>query len=184
MLAVCQLANKHHVGHGDYNLALWIAGVQFITYILSLVFALKTHKQLYQASDDDKGEDLGWAVGVCAPPIIVLLMSTVGAAILSEYLVHAVEEAAVTLGLNHISIGVILVAIVGNAAEHSTAILMANNGSGYQYCPGLRGANCSICCSSDCFYWSCYRQADGPLLLRSRNTFNRGFCNHSFVCGY
>jgi Ca2+:H+ antiporter len=123
--AVCQLANKHHVGHGDYSLALWIAGVQFVTYILSLVFALKTHKQLYQASDEDKGEDLGVGGWSVRTGIIVLLGSTVGVAILSEYLVHAVEEAAVTLGLSHIFIGVILVAIVGNAAEHSTAILMA-----------------------------------------------------------
>jgi Ca2+:H+ antiporter len=49
----------------------------------------------------------------------------VAVAVLSEYLVHAVEEAANTLGLSHIFIGVVLVAIVGNAAEHSTAILMA-----------------------------------------------------------
>ncbi len=123
--AVCQMANQHRSKEGDYNLAMWISGVQFVVYILSLIFALKTHKQLYQGSDEDKGHDLG--VGHWSPRMAlgILLVATVGVAILSEYLVHAVEEAAATLGLNHIFIGVILVAIVGNAAEHSTAVLMA-----------------------------------------------------------
>jgi len=123
--AVCQMANQHRSKEGDYNLAMWIAGVQFVVYILSLIFALKTHKQLYQGPDEDKGDDLG--IGHWSPrrALGVLLISTLGVAILSEYLVHAVEESAETLGLNHIFIGVILVAIVGNAAEHSTAILMA-----------------------------------------------------------
>ncbi len=123
--AVCQMANQHRSKEGDYNLAMWISGVQFVVYILSLIFALKTHKQLYQGSDDDKGHDLG--IGHWSPRMAlgILLIATVGVAILSEYLVHAVEESAATLGLNHIFIGVILVAIVGNAAEHSTAVLMA-----------------------------------------------------------
>jgi len=53
------------------------------------------------------------------------LISTVLVAILSEYLVKAIEATAISLGVSQIFIGVILVAIVGNAAEHSTALLMA-----------------------------------------------------------
>ena len=108
-----------------YNLALVIAVIQLCTYILSLIFTLKTHKQLYTQPDTEREEDLGvgdWSVRTA---IIVLLASTVGVAILSEYLVHAVEETALKLGVSHIFIGVILVAIVGNAAEHSTALIMA-----------------------------------------------------------
>ncbi len=45
--------------------------------------------------------------------------------VLSEYLVHAVEHTAQALGMTQMFIGVILVAVVGNAAEHSTAVLMA-----------------------------------------------------------
>jgi Ca2+:H+ antiporter len=123
--AVCQLANKHHSVQGDNQLALWISGVQLVVYVLSLVFALKTHKQLYQSPDEEKGEAMGTEGWSVRNAILVLLLSTIGVAILSEYLVHAVEESAATLGLSHIFIGVILVAIVGNAAEHSTAILMA-----------------------------------------------------------
>jgi Ca2+:H+ antiporter len=44
---------------------------------------------------------------------------------MSEFLVGAVEEASHTLGLTEVFVGVILVAIIGNAAEHSTAVLMA-----------------------------------------------------------
>ncbi|MBS1996386.1 MAG: calcium/proton exchanger [Cyanobacteria bacterium SZAS LIN-2] len=108
-----------------YNLALVIAVIQFLTYILSLIFTLKTHKQLYTQPDSDREEDLGVADWSIRTSIIVLLASTIGVAILSEYLVHAVEETALKLGVSHIFIGVILVAIVGNAAEHSTALLMA-----------------------------------------------------------
>jgi Ca2+:H+ antiporter len=123
--AVFHISNKHHAVINDYHLALWIASIQLITYIASLIFALKTHKQLYQSPDSDKDEALGTEGWSLRTSILVLLFSTVAVAVLSEYLVHAVEEAANTLGLSHIFIGVVLVAIVGNAAEHSTAILMA-----------------------------------------------------------
>lgn len=123
--AVFHISGKHHSVMSDYHLALWIAAIQLITYVLSLIFALKTHKQLYQAPDSEKDEALGTEGWSLRTAILVLLISTVGVAVLSEYLVHAVEEAAQALGLSHIFIGVILVAIVGNAAEHSTAILMA-----------------------------------------------------------
>ncbi|HEY9713724.1 MAG TPA: cation transporter, partial [Chroococcales cyanobacterium] len=93
-------------------------------YFLSLVFSLKTHKQLY--SVDEEGQDaLGVTDWSMRKSIAILAGSTVMVAILSEYLVHAVEKAASTLGLSQFFIGIVLVSIVGNAAEHSTAILMA-----------------------------------------------------------
>ena len=52
-------------------------------------------------------------------------MATVGVALMSEALVGAVAETASSLGFTEVFVGVILVAIIGNAAEHSTAILMA-----------------------------------------------------------
>lgn len=119
-------ASSGHDHSNDYKLAMAIAVIQFITYILSLVFSLKTHKQLYQATDnDDKDQALGTAGWSVTKSTTILLIATVLVAVLSEYLVHAVEDSAQTLGLSHIFIGVILVAIIGNAAEHSTAILMA-----------------------------------------------------------
>ena len=52
-------------------------------------------------------------------------MATTFVALMSEFLVGAVEHTAHTLGLTDVFVGVILVAIIGNAAEHSTAVLMA-----------------------------------------------------------
>ena len=56
---------------------------------------------------------------------MVLLVSTAFVAWMSEILVGAVEEASRAVGMTEIFVGVIVVAIVGNAAEHSTAVLMA-----------------------------------------------------------
>jgi Ca2+:H+ antiporter len=57
--------------------------------------------------------------------VVLLLAATVGVAVMSELLVGAVEETARQFGLNDVFVGVILVAFIGNAAEHSSAILMA-----------------------------------------------------------
>ena len=110
----------------EINLALAISTIQITTYILSLIFSLKTHKTLYTSVAGEEGEQAvgtsGWGV---KKSMLVLFGSTVMVAVLSEYLVHAVEAAAQTLGITRLFVGIILVAIVGNAAEHSTAILMA-----------------------------------------------------------
>lgn len=110
----------------EHYLALAISLVQFAVYFLSLFFSLKTHNNLYvREFDDEVGEAIGtenWGVKVS---IIVLAVSTVLVALLSELLVQQVEGTAKAIGLTHMFIGVIVVAIIGNAAEHSTAILMA-----------------------------------------------------------
>ena len=121
-------------GHPDAHeqeLSLEIAVVLFVTYILSLLFALRTHKHLYagdshghehgHAGDEALGTT-GWSKG---KSVTVLLVATIFVALMSEFLVGAVEHTAHTLGLTDVFVGVILVAIIGNAAEHSTAVLMA-----------------------------------------------------------
>ena len=55
----------------------------------------------------------------------MLIAATVGVAVMSELLVDSVEQAAHALGMSAVFVGVIVVAIVGNAAEHSTAVLVA-----------------------------------------------------------
>lgn len=115
-----------HTAPNEEKLALAISIVQITTYVLSLVFSLKTHKQLYAMNAGEEGEE---AIGVSdwsvRKAVIVLGVSTVLVAVLSEFLVHAIESAAHSLGMTQLFIGVVLVAIVGNAAEHSTAVLMA-----------------------------------------------------------
>lgn len=119
------VANKPNVREQD--LSLEIAIVLIITYVLSLIFTLKTHSHLYTGGVDEKEEQEaigthGWSMG---RSIATLLVATVLVAVMSEFLVGAVEEASKKLGLTEVFVGVILVAIIGNAAEHSTAVLVA-----------------------------------------------------------
>jgi Ca2+:H+ antiporter len=112
----------------EQDLSLEIAVVLFITYVLSLIFALKTHSHLYAGGgahgeeDDEAIGTRGWSRG---KSLTVLLAATALVALMSEFLVGAVEAASRSLGLTEVFVGVILVAIIGNAAEHSTAVLMA-----------------------------------------------------------
>ncbi len=119
------VVNKPNVREQD--LSLEIAVVLMITYVLSLIFTLKTHSHLYTGGVDEKEEEEaigthGWSMG---RSIGILLLATALVAVMSEFLVGAVEEASKSLGLTEVFVGVILVAIIGNAAEHSTAVLMA-----------------------------------------------------------
>ena len=108
------------------KLSLAIAVVLFGTYLCTLVFSLLTHKQLFQgtteASTASVSLEPGWSR---TKSILVLLVSTAFVALLSEFLVSSVEAARVKLGVTEVFIGIIVVAIVGNAAEHSTAVWMA-----------------------------------------------------------
>jgi len=109
-------------GAAEKNISLEISVVLFVTYILNLVFSLGTHKELYRGSEQHHEGG-----GVLRPRTasLVLLGATALVAWMSELLVHAVEPASKALGLTEVFVGVIAVAIIGNAAEHSTAVLMA-----------------------------------------------------------
>jgi Ca2+:H+ antiporter len=105
------------------DLSLEIAIVLLTTYVLSLLFSLHTHKQLF--SGGAHGEHADGEVWSAGRAMGILLAATVFIAWMSEILVGSVEQAAHQLGMSSIFVGVIVVAIIGNAAEHSTAILMA-----------------------------------------------------------
>jgi Ca2+:H+ antiporter len=110
----------------DLDVSLDVAIVLFVTYLLSLVFSLQTHKHLYDPTDYGHEEGVEpkevWSL---QKSLIILVVSTLFVAIMSEYLVHSIEAATDSLGMTEIFVGVVVVAIVGNAAEHSAAILMA-----------------------------------------------------------
>ena len=103
--------------------SLLIAAVLFGTYGLHLLFSLRTHRHLY-AGQQGTHECLD-------PPVptsraaLTLALSTVAVAWMSELLVGTVEASAHAIGVSKVFVGVIVVAIIGNAAEHSTAVLMA-----------------------------------------------------------
>jgi Ca2+:H+ antiporter len=116
----------------EQTLSLAIAIVLILTYIGTLVFSLVTHKELFvgeamQGCAQEVGheeEEAGdhWSKG---KSILVLLIATAFVALISEFLVGAVEAARGALGFTEVFVGVIVVAIIGNAAEHSSAVLMA-----------------------------------------------------------
>jgi Ca2+:H+ antiporter len=125
-LIVPAIFHQTAAGQGDIierELSLEIAIVLFGIYVLSLIFSLKTHRHLYLEENPSTGEDdRPWRKQTA---MIVLALATVATGIMSEVLVGALVPAAESLGMTQIFVGVILVALVGNAAEHSTAVLVA-----------------------------------------------------------
>ena len=107
----------------EQKLSLGIAIVLFLTYVCVLGFSLRTHKYFFQCGEQDIVESsTQWSRGRA---LLILLISTAVVALLSEFLVGTIENVRHSVGVTEVFIGVIVVAIVGNAAEHSTAILMA-----------------------------------------------------------
>jgi Ca2+:H+ antiporter len=122
----------------EQALSLAIAVVLFLTYALMLIFTLVTHRQLFGGLESkgvakaagaeltimeaEQGQHTPWSI---RKALGILLGATALVAMVSEFLVGAIEQARETLGLTEVFVGVIVVAIVGNAAEHSSAILMA-----------------------------------------------------------
>jgi Ca2+:H+ antiporter len=104
-----------------------IAGVLAGVYLLSLIFSLRTHQHLFAGPEEEQpttGEHHQPEWGRTTA-LMVLLVATALVALMSEFLSGSVEEAAAALGMTPVFVGVIVVAVVGNAAEHSTAVLMA-----------------------------------------------------------
>lgn len=108
----------------ERTLSLEIAVILFAIYVLSLIFSLKTHRHLF-AGDAHDAHDLGERPWTLRRSVGVLVAVTSAVAVMSEVLVGAIQPAAASLGLTQVFVGVILVALVGNAAEHSTAVLVA-----------------------------------------------------------
>jgi Ca2+:H+ antiporter len=106
----------------EQNLSLAIAVVLFLTYFCVLSFSLWTHKHLFRSSEEALDEGRQWSR---RKSIVILLIATAFVALLSEFLVGTIEDVRDSVGVTELFVGVIVVAIVGNAAEHSTAVLMA-----------------------------------------------------------
>ncbi len=98
-----------------------VSAVLLGTYALSLVFTFKTHKSLFGASHAET-EKPKWSTGRAVGQLVG---ATVLVALMSEFLVGALEPTVEKLGLSRLFVGLIVVPIVGNAAEHSSAIFLA-----------------------------------------------------------
>lgn len=107
------------------NLSIGVSVVLIALYLAALFFKLVTHRGVYQHENETAGhhdEEPEWGRGKA---IAVLAIATVVVAYISENLVHTFETVAESFGWTELFIGVIIVAIVGNAAEHASAVLMA-----------------------------------------------------------
>jgi Ca2+:H+ antiporter len=97
-----------------------------IVYISSLIFSLHTHKELFRgAPPEETGPEKRHAAWNLPVALLVLGLATFFIAWLSEILVGSVEQAALRLGMSKVFVGLIIVAVIGNAAEHSTAVMAA-----------------------------------------------------------
>jgi len=103
------------------GLSVIVAIIMFLIYILSLIFSFYTHKDIYVVDCEEE----------CAPKwslktsIIILIGATIFIALESELFVGAVQPMTEAIGLSEFFVGIIVVPIIGNAAEHSAAVTMA-----------------------------------------------------------
>jgi Ca2+:H+ antiporter len=110
------------------HLSLAVALVLIATYCAGLLFSLKTHRDLFNPPHEpgepeaEDGEGEPWTI---RRSIGMLAIAGVAVGVMSEILVGSISEAAKGVGLSEFFIGVIVVAIVGNAAEHWVAVLVA-----------------------------------------------------------
>jgi len=102
-----------------------VSVILLAVYICSVVFTLRTHADLFRGEEAASGEThhgMSWSLSLALGVMAVVTLLIVW---MSEILVATVEQASHALGLSSLFVGVVIVAIVGNAAEHSTAILVA-----------------------------------------------------------
>jgi Ca2+:H+ antiporter len=121
--AAYRVAMGEAAGAGLVPLSVSISVVLLVVYALFLTFSLGTHSALFKGSRD--GGDEGGAPASVARAALTLAAATVGIAWMSELLVGSIQPAAAALGLGSAFVAVFVVAILGNAAEHATAITVA-----------------------------------------------------------
>jgi Ca2+:H+ antiporter len=114
-----------HSEQGTITLSLGIAILLLCIYVLGLVFSLVTHRNIFTQHDEhaeEEKEEAKWSLPVS---MTVLAAATFFVAIQSETLVATVEHTVKQFGLPEVFIGIILIPILGNVAEHASAMIMA-----------------------------------------------------------
>ncbi|GGJ30199.1 calcium/proton exchanger [Deinococcus roseus] len=106
----------------DFKVSVAAAIVLILIYLGNVYFSLVTHKDMLSPHDDEEHEAATWSVPMA---VGVLLASTVAVGFMSEFLVGSLEEASHALGLSEFFVGIILIPIIGNAAEHASAVMFA-----------------------------------------------------------
>jgi Ca2+:H+ antiporter len=107
------------------EVSIAVAILLMASYLLSLLFSMRTHKHLYiggKHKNNDMEHVRHWSTN---KSITVLLVATLAVAYMSEMLVGVIEHVAEAAHLSEFFIGVILIPLIGNAAEHLTAVSVA-----------------------------------------------------------
>src|ERR671936_296805 len=104
------------------ELSVVAAAALLLAYGAGLLFSLRTHAHLYTEEQEEVMHGTGWRM---RRAVVVLLLATVGVAVLSELLVEGVKGVTAGAGWTPMFVGVILVALIGNAAEHASAVTVA-----------------------------------------------------------
>ncbi len=107
---------------GVEYLSIGVAVVMIVVYVLSIIFSFQTEDTPADTTPDDTRHQPQWSKRTA---IIVLIAATAGIAWLSEALVGAVEPVVEALGISEFFLGIILIPLVGNVAEHVVAVQMA-----------------------------------------------------------
>ena len=115
-----ELVNSTYEG-----LSIFVAVIMILIYGLSLFFSFGTHKHLYTGEQHNNIEESHGPKWSLKKSIIILVCATVILAFESEFLVSGIEPITASLGWSEFFVGIILIPIIGNAAEHSTAVIMA-----------------------------------------------------------
>jgi Ca2+:H+ antiporter len=118
----------------EHAVSIGTSIILLLVYGLGLLFTLRTHAHIFspepQRSEEDPRRGIAglhgqrWSV---KKSVVLLLLASAGIGLVAELLVGSAEKVAHDMGWNSIFVGVILLAIIGNAAEHSTALLLARN---------------------------------------------------------
>ena len=104
------------------ELSLIVAAILIASYGLGLLFSLRTHRSLFNPPEETDRHGPGWSVRRSA---LLLGIAGLVVGVMSEILVGSISDAAKSVGLSEFFIGAVIVAIVGNAAEHWVAVLVA-----------------------------------------------------------
>lgn len=109
-----------------HEVSIGTAVVLLVVYACGLIFTLRTHRHLLSAGGhaDDDHEEL-WPM---RRAVTTLLLASATMAVVAEGLVGVVEEVGLAWGLNEVFLGVVVLAMIGNAAENSAAVRFAHRG--------------------------------------------------------
>jgi Ca2+:H+ antiporter len=105
------------------GLSVGVSVILLLSYGAGLLFSLKTHRNLFNPAHDE--EDHGGEPWTVRRSVIMLAVAGAAVGLMSEILVGSITEASENIGLSPFFVGIIVVAIVGNAAEHWVAVYFA-----------------------------------------------------------